>query len=48
MDQLLIYRIVYRIPVYSVLNEEHGQVLDSKAAQKSLILFILSLVDFFK
>jgi hypothetical protein len=32
MDKLLVERIVHRIPFNSVLQEEHGEVLDMKVA----------------
>ena len=48
VDQLLVDGVVDRISVDPVLNEEHGQVFDTKTAQKSLVLFILPVAHFLK
>lgn len=48
MDQLLVDGVVDRISVDPVLNEEHGQVFDTKTAQKSLVLLILPVAHLLK
>lgn len=48
MDQLLVDGVVDRISVDPVLNKEHGQVFDTKTAQKSLVLLILPVAHLLK
>ena len=48
VDQLLVERIIDRVAIDPVLDEEHGQVFDSEVAHKSLILFVLGEVHLVK
>ena len=40
VDELLIERIIDRISVNAILNEEDGQCVDLEGVQQSLILFV--------
>lgn len=42
VNELLVDRIIYRIPVNSVFNEEHCKSVDAETSQQPLVFFVLT------